>query len=480
MMSFSQNIDPTSRPKKVAPYRRKHHPDYPGTVKSLPPLADIPYEERRVRFANPDSPYPIPRMPYVLLPADFPATDLLRPGTPQQFAMSLKPIGDPWFDYSRDIGPDECLESGWTDKGTGNIDGIDFRRMSYAIWRGEPKRFIYRTDDCSHPDECLNPAHLVTTGVARKTKALSDDEVIEMRRLYHEVGADSPVIGKQFGVSRMTAYKVCVGLMYPDVPMPETLRKPKSKKGKRVGEPKHALRACPPDIAVIARNMYHVQNQSLVAVRTWLASKGVKMNTTAVHRMLAGTSYADIPMPSDTHVRQQGRRRLVADSTALEIRRLYHDEHMSAPDIKQRLRLDVDLATVKNIANGWVYQNLPMPETVRAARSRGSRSLTRNDVWEIRRRYRNSEPASGIASDFNVSNSLVSDIACGKTYTDVPDETGRPYVPPLPRWSRATEVERQRVRSLIEADPSRSNYSIASEIGRSHGVVARIRREMGL
>lgn len=130
-------------------------------------------------------------------------------------------------------GPDECWP--WTDTTDHRSTSINGKVMGVHVWawtltHGDPGgRFVCHR--CDNPP-CCNPSHLFLgtpaensadmkgKGRARtgqRRRALTDEQVREVRRLYAEGDLSTHELAPMFGVSAMTVWKIAVGKSYCDV-----------------------------------------------------------------------------------------------------------------------------------------------------------------------------------------------------------------------------------------------------------------------
>lgn len=459
------------------------HPDYGPDVGGRS-LAEMSLEERCVRYVNPDSPYPIPRQPYTMLPAGFPKASpddsAVWPGFATQFAQNLRPLRDLSWDGQTRLDADICLRTRWrdrqADRGYGEMGN---KRIAYFVFKGVPDRFIYTT--CGN-DDCIAPAHLVTEKVQRKVAHdLPDEQVIEMRDRYHRQRWSTPRLAREYGIPRATVYQIVMGTLYSKVDMPKRLRKPASPRGKpkphdRMGHPNLMRRRWTRDQVVEARCRYHEQHWTLRRVRESLGSNAMA----PVTLMLRGKTYADIPMPTSIHVRRSGARRLT-DDQVIQARRLYHEEGASASAIRRRLDLKVNIDALSAALRGEAYRHVEMPSTTRPAGVKGDRRLDAYQVRSVRKAALAGEKFQSIAGSYHVTTNVVSDIVYGRTYIDVLDEQGRRYVPRPPLRRPSLDAEgRARVEARLREDPKPNDADIAAEMGVGIYTIARIRKAMDM
>lgn len=130
-------------------------------------------------------------------------------------------------------GPDECWP--WTDTDdhrnttvAGKLAGVHVH--AWTLTYGDPGgRFVCHR--CDNPP-CCNPAHLFLGTPAensadmagkgraktgQRRRALTDEQVREIRRLYAEGGKSTHELAPIYGVTAMTIWKVAAGKTYRDV-----------------------------------------------------------------------------------------------------------------------------------------------------------------------------------------------------------------------------------------------------------------------
>lgn len=142
--------------------------------------------------------------------------------------------------------PSECW--GWRPEdgyARVTIDGVGYQahRLAWILTYGDIPPGAFVCHHCDNP-RCYNPDHLFVgtpadnsadmvakgrafraRGLRNPNSILTADQVIEIRRAWHEEGLTARAVGARFGIDTMTAWKAAVGGTYPDVPMPEVLRK---------------------------------------------------------------------------------------------------------------------------------------------------------------------------------------------------------------------------------------------------------------
>lgn len=285
------------------------------------------------------------------------------------------------IDQTAGFGPDgDCWR--WTagqKNGYGRYGNHYAHRLFYELHYGAPPGDAVVRHTC-HVRLCVNPHHLVlgtpsdnvadsvavgihAHGARTGSARLTEDDVVECRRLYWEQRRSLTELSRQFGITPGAIHGVVTGHTWPSIPMPPSMGDTRRTPRYRTAVGEDASNAVLSDEAVLRmRHRYWIDGET----HTCLAAEFGVAPITA-YDAIRGENWAHLEMPTAKIMsrrpssRPSGERHHGAKLTAEDVRRIRSGESRARRSEDVAREYGVCVSLVRQIRRGEIWRDTLNP-----------------------------------------------------------------------------------------------------------------------